>query len=1194
MTTRAITAEDIEEFERRRRRAGAQPGVAAEDIPPSSAATPITEQDVEEFEARQAAPGTTFLGPQATEAPADFPQRFTTPEIGTRPSESLRVQAKGRQRLRELLELAKGERPATSVLGAAGQLFNLAGGGAEIGAASVFRRPEQTSFPYALGRQLEAPPLERFLTEAAADPLNLLPGVGFTRLPSRAGAAAREFVPITRPLRTAEAAAGELPPLIGNTEEEIHAAATEVRRKIQQLRGRRYAQPAEVASLERQINLAEANEIARLRARQAASSDVEAAPQVGAIQAGMGIGERPAQGTLGLGGRVGATEPVPLIDAAQVSERQRLAAERAGGQAALTEAVPILKEVSGTVRQVSPGITTPQTEAQRQAIKAFDRARGIKPETLAAQRQARIEAAKTEFLAAHPEIAERLAAERAAGQAALPEASAQATPPPAPTEASTLAAKWSSAKARNSARATKDLQALKAKGYETVDAEDALQEYKDTVRGDFEDAEGFAGARSEAWDSFVDALDTLGPPEIAPIPSTRVLQAAETPSGVPSGALATVRTALPEPPAAAIPPAGPPPARPPVPPVTPPTGALPDPRMPPGEDPVIQKALRVIKGVKRVSKREQAALFATERRTRFARGMEASEGLPIEQGFKPFFAAQAGEFPRPDIEPIVGQFTEGEVSHLFHRIEAPGVLRPGYDRANAASALADLLSPSTAKIPMPRDLALLERAFGSDLVRSLYNKKRSVSQAVWDEFIAGFTLPRSLVASLDLSATLRQGAMLAPGNAQIWKSAVAAELKAYRSETYAAKAWDDIYLHPNFERLTNAGLSLTERGAMAPLLAREEAFISRWASRLPGIRASGRAYVTMLNKLRFDAANKMLADLQAKGLTEADLAKQLEGAVGYINWATGRGAAIGGQGVQAVLNGLMFSPRFTTSRFQVLGLPLTAYQNPAIRTKLAKDLVAWVGLTAMVVGLAKGAGAAVELDPRSGQWGVIHIRRTRYDPWAGMRPVGRLIAQLMWGQGKSSLGKVYSTDDEELISKRQRLKSEGKMTDEEFAKSGRFLPARASVLIRFLRSKLQPLAGETWDQATGKDWLGGEANPGQLLSKDLRVNLFAQNLAPILAQDIIDAVYAQEHPVAIGAAAAASAVGIGASTYWTAADVAREENPGITEQRIKEATKKTQERWQKEADRRRGETVKPKGKGPPLETVPIPVVPGSR
>lgn len=637
-----------------------------------------------------------------------------------------------------------------------------------------------------------------------------------------------------------------------------------------------------------------------------------------------------------------------------------------------------------------------------------------------------------------------------------------------------------------------------------------------------------------------------------------------------AGLQEAVQTAVPSPTAGV-----PPPGQPPAPPIgdVPPTGAF-EPRVPPEKDPVIQKALQVLKGVRRVSKREQAAMFEAERRVRFARGMAASENLPLREGFRPFFGAQAGAFPTPDIQPIVGQFTEPEINHLFARLEAPGVLRPGYDRNNAAAALADLLHPSTAKIPMPRDLALLERAFGSNFARQLYNKKRTASQAVWDEFIAAWNLPRSLVASLDLSATLRQGAILAPGNLTDWRASVVAELKAFRSETYAAKAWDSIYLHPNYERLTSAGLDLTQRGAVAPLLKREEAFMSRWAGRIPGVRASERAYVTMLNKLRFDVANKMLEGLVVKGLPEAELERQLTGVMDFINWTTGRGPTLPGgrtgASLQAVLNGVMFSPRFMTSRFATLTLPVTAYQNPAIRVKLAKDLVAWVSITSMAVGLAKAAGARVEIDPRSGEFGKIILGHTRYDPWAGMQPVGRLIAQLMWGQGKSSLGKVYSTDDEDLISKRQRLKSEGKMSDEEFAKSGRFLPARMNLMKRFLRSKLQPLAGEAWDQATGEDWLGGEAKPGQALSKDVRVNLFVQNLMPILAQDILDAVVAQQSPLTIAAASTASAVGVGASTYVTTADIAREEFPGLSLEELRRKPEATQKRWQREADRRRG------------------------
>ena len=70
-----------------------------------------------------------------------------------------------------------------------------------------------------------------------------------------------------------------------------------------------------------------------------------------------------------------------------------------------------------------------------------------------------------------------------------------------------IANKWATAKARNSANAATDLNKLKEAGFDVQDAEDALKEYKDTVRADFDDAESFSEARSEAWDDFVAALD---------------------------------------------------------------------------------------------------------------------------------------------------------------------------------------------------------------------------------------------------------------------------------------------------------------------------------------------------------------------------------------------------------------------------------------------------------------------------------------------------------------------------------------------------------------------------------------------------------------------------------------------------------------------------------------------------------------
>ena len=77
---------------------------------------------------------------------------------------------------------------------------------------------------------------------------------------------------------------------------------------------------------------------------------------------------------------------------------------------------------------------------------------------------------------------------------------------------------------------------------------------------------------------------------------------------------------------------------------------------------------------------------------------------------------------------------------------------------------------------------------------------------------------------------------------------------------------------------------------------------------------------------------------------------------------------------------------------------------------------------------------------------------------------------------------------------------------------------------------------------------------------------------------------ANESPLAIGAAAAASSVGVGASTYVTAGDIAKEEFPNATLEELRSKDKNTQKKWRDEADRRRGVRT---GKERQFEPAPV-------
>ena len=81
-------------------------------------------------------------------------------------------------------------------------------------------------------------------------------------------------------------------------------------------------------------------------------------------------------------------------------------------------------------------------------------------------------------------------------------------------EVSTVFQKWDTAKSRNSTLVQRDLDKLRAQGYDVEDAQDALATYKETERSDFDSAEDYSDARTEAWDEFILSLDQIEKAEV--------------------------------------------------------------------------------------------------------------------------------------------------------------------------------------------------------------------------------------------------------------------------------------------------------------------------------------------------------------------------------------------------------------------------------------------------------------------------------------------------------------------------------------------------------------------------------------------------------------------------------------------------------------------------------------------------------
>ena len=308
---------------------------------------------------------------------------------------------------------------------------------------------------------------------------------------------------------------------------------------------------------------------------------------------------------------------------------------------------------------------------------------------------------------------------------------------------------------------------------------------------------------------------------------------------------------------------------------------------------------------------------------------------------------------------------------------------------------------SLARTPRPRptqnvERARVERARAQKAVRAAVNALRPPPKWGWLAELA--SAPRAIKATGDMSAVLRQGAILIARRPKAAGRAFALAFKAAFSEYESERIDLMIRQDPRQFVREAAGLYLAPVGSdadAARLTGREEAFMSRFLERLPVLGSvmagSERHYVSFLNLVRTAAFDSF-----CDAYPDAD-AEQLGAWAGYVNAASGRGSLGDFQGAAATLGQAFFSPRFVMSRFQA---PLALVKNrhvEGVREEIAKDLAAFVGFGLTVLSLAALAldddEGTVGISPRDSDFGKIVVDNLRIDLWAGEQQVARFIAR---------------------------------------------------------------------------------------------------------------------------------------------------------------------------------------------------------
>lgn len=398
-------------------------------------------------------------------------------------------------------------------------------------------------------------------------------------------------------------------------------------------------------------------------------------------------------------------------------------------------------------------------------------------------------------------------------------------------------------------------------------------------------------------------------------------------------------------------------------------------------------------------------------------------------------------------------------------------------------------------------------------------------------------IPRTIMASWDMSAPLRQGLGLIH-KPQFWK-ALPEMFKAWGSEEAYQAAQKAILEDPIFKKRVTAdgivkpsfaedvGLKLTDLNNMST---REESIMSSLADKVPGVRRSNRAYTIFLNKLRADTFKQMINDFGVSSGTNMKknvaLSKDI---ANFVNTATGRGSLGPLEGSAKNLSTVLFSPRLMASRLGMMAKGAQAafspevymLKSPSVRREYLKSLAAIAGTASTFSQLLRLGGATVESDPASSDFGKAKIGNTRIDPYGGFQQYIVAAQRLMPHLDLSSLGLGE-------IGGKMKSTTTGNEYDLGNPRYGE--STRADVLGRFIRSKTNPIINFGWGLMSGQKELSGK--PMNMTTANPMENAIAQRFLPMLTQDIYDMIQDSETPASAKALATfLSSFGMGSQTY---------------------------------------------------------------
>ncbi len=403
---------------------------------------------------------------------------------------------------------------------------------------------------------------------------------------------------------------------------------------------------------------------------------------------------------------------------------------------------------------------------------------------------------------------------------------------------------------------------------------------------------------------------------------------------------------------------------------------------------------------------------------------------------------------------------------------------------NELNTLVDETAPQALK-----DKLMEERIRNQQLKRSArksVDKFRKKTKMEYALEIAG--LPRSLLATGDMSAVLRQGLLLSVRRPITATKIFGKAFKAFFSQHTADQIDAAIRFDPKHEGRLKANLYLTPMDRI-DLAAREESFASTIPEKIPVIRevvlASERHMVATLNMLRTAAFDQFVEAYPNSSL------KDRRAFADYINKASGRGNLGKAAGAAQSASMVFFAPRFAISRFQAPFTLIQNFNNPIVAKEIGKDFASMIGVGGTILLLASLAGLEVGTDPEDSDFGKIIAGNTRIDIWGSFQQPARLAMQpFMAGIQQATEG---DTDIDVL-----------------------------SAAMNFTKYKLSPSITIPAQLLTGSDVVGQERT---------LLETAGDSFVPLTIQEALDTMNEENDEIMAGGAFAGAFFGIGVSSF---------------------------------------------------------------